>query len=329
MSVPVAERQIAAARRFNRFYTQRIGVLGAGLVDSPFSLTEARVLYELAHRDGVTSVALIGDLGIDAGYLSRILARFAKQGLLVRTRSASDGRERPIALTARGRKAFAGLDAATQRQIAGLLAPLAPPARRDLVGAMDRIERLLGGEPHASRDEDVVDRDEVVLRDPRPGDLGWVIHRHGALYAEEYGFDASFEHLVAAIVAQFAKDYDPKRERCWIAEHGGEVVGSIFLVRESDTLARLRLLYVEPSARGLGIGARLVAACVAQARDFGYRRLTLWTQSNLLAARRIYQAAGFKLTHAQPHHAFGQDLVEQDWTLSFETPAALAAGSSG
>lgn len=308
MSARVAERQIAATRRFNRFYTHRIGVLDDGLVDSPYSLTEARVLYELAHRDAVTSVALGRELGIDAGYLSRILARFARQGLLTRTRSTSDARARPIALTARGRKAFAGLDRATERQIAGLLAPLTPAERRGLVGAMGRIERLLAAAPSRSGDE-------VILRDPRPGDLGWVIHRHGALYAEEYGFDASFEHLVAAIIAQFAKGFDASRERSWIAEHGGEIVGSIFLVRESDTVARLRLLYVEPSARGLGIGAKLVAACIAQARDFGYRRLTLWTQNNLLAARHIYQAAGFTLTHEQPHRAFGQDLVEQDWVL--------------
>lgn len=308
MSARVAERQVAATRRFNRFYTHRIGVLDDGLVDSPYSLTEARVLYELAHRDTATSVALGRELGIDAGYLSRILARFAKQGLLTRTRSTGDARERPIALTARGRKAFAVLDRATERQIAELLTPLTPADRRDVVGAMERIERLLAPPPPRSGDE-------VILRDPRPGDLGWAIHRHGALYAEEYGFDASFEHLVAAIVAQFAKNFDPSRERCWIAEHGGEVAGSIFLVRESDAVARLRLLYVEPSARGLGIGAKLVAACIAQARDFGYRRLTLWTQNNLLAARHIYQAAGFTLTHEQPHHAFGQDLVEQDWTL--------------
>jgi DNA-binding MarR family transcriptional regulator/N-acetylglutamate synthase-like GNAT family acetyltransferase len=305
---PVAARQIAGARRFNRFYTRKIGVLEEGLVDTPFTLAEARVLYELSRRATTTSVALCRDLGLDAGYLSRILTRLARQGLVARTRSPEDGRERPIALTARGRKAFAGLNRATETQIAAMLEPLAPGARHDLVAAMERIEHLLDGPAARSAAE-------VVLRPPRAGDLGWVIHRHGALYAEEHGFDASFEHLVASIVAQFAAQFDPAREACWIAEYAGEVVGSVFLVRESDAVGRLRLLYVEPAARGLGIGVKLVAACIDQARAFGYRRLTLWTQGSLIAARRIYQAAGFVLVEERPHRAFGQDLVEQDWML--------------
>ncbi len=305
---PVAEREIAGTRRFNRFYTRKIGVLEEGLVDTPFSLAEARVLYELAHREATTSVTLCRDLGLDAGYLSRILARFTKQGLITRTRSIQDGRERPILLTVRGRKAFATLNDATDQQIVALLEPLPQRARRDLVDAMAAIERLLDA-PKAAAPA------EVILRAPKPGDFGWVIHRHAVLYAHEYGFDISFERLVASIVAQFAENFDAAREACWIAEYEGDVVGSVFLVRDSDAVARLRLLYVEPTARGLGIGAKLVDACVAQARTFGYRRLTLWTQKNLLAARHIYQAAGFTLAHEQPHHAFGQDLVEQDWTL--------------
>ncbi len=304
----VAARQIASARRFNRFYTRKIGVLEEGLVDTPFTLAEARVLYELAQRETTTSVALCRDLGLDAGYLSRILARFVKRGLVTRTRSAEDGRARPIALTARGHKAFVGLNEATDRQITALLGPLPAHARRDLVEAMTVIERALdAAAPRESA--------EVILRPPRPGDLGWVIHRHGALYAQEHGYDISFEQLVASIVATFTENFDPAREACWIAEHDGEIMGSIFLVRETDEIARLRLLYVEPAARGLGIGSKLVAACVAQAREFGYRKLMLWTQSSLVSARRIYQAAGFTLAHEQPHRAWGQDLIEQDWML--------------
>ncbi len=301
-------RQIAATRRFNRFYTREIGVLEEGLLKTGFSLTEARVLYELAHRQAPTSTALCSDLGLDPGYLSRILARFAKRKLTTRSRSATDGRERPVALTAAGRRAFAGLDRATDRQIADLLSDLSDTQRRELVAAMIRIEGFLGDAAERSGGE-------VVLRPPRPGDMGWVIHRHGALYAEEYGFDASFEHLVAEIIAAFVKNHDPRRERAWIAELDGAVAGSIFLVRESDEVGRLRLLFVEPWARGHGIGARLVAACIDQARASGYNRLTLWTQSNLLAARRIYQAAGFRLEREHPHRAFGQNLVEQDWSL--------------
>lgn len=301
--------QIAATRRFNRFYTGRIGVLEEGLLKSGFSLTEARVLYELAHRQTPTSTALCRDLALDPGYLSRILARFAERRLTTRSRSATDGRERPIALTSAGRKAFAALDRASDRQIAALLAGLPDGRRRELIAAMDRIESILEGGNSAAGTE-------AILRQPRPGDMGWVIHRHAALYAEEYGFDTSFEHLVAEIVAGFVKHHDPNRERVWIADLNGAVAGSIFLVRESDMLARLRLLYVEPWARGHGIGARLVAACIDQARAFGYHRLTLWTQSNLLAARRIYQAAGFHLEREHAHHAFGQDLVEQDWSLA-------------
>ena len=303
----IATRHVAAMRRFNRFYTQRIGVLEEGLTGSDFSLAEARLLYELAHRKGTTAVVLGHDLGLDQGYLSRILARFARSGLVARTRSATDGRERPLALTARGRKEFARLDRAAQRQIAALLGGLSPHSRGALTGAMGRIERLLGGtSPKTER---------FILRPPKPGDLGWVVHRHGALYASEYGWDASFETLVAGIVADFARSSDPTRERCWIAEAGGAVVGSVFLVRESDTVAKLRLLYVEPETRGMGIGAHLVADCVAFARAAGYRTLTLWTNDILVSARRLYEAAGFRLIREAPHHSFGKNLVEQSWSL--------------
>jgi DNA-binding MarR family transcriptional regulator/GNAT superfamily N-acetyltransferase len=307
MQPAVARNHIAAMRRFNRFYTQRIGVLEEGLTGSDYSLAEARLLYELAHRKGVTAVALGGDLGLDQGYLSRILARFAKSGLVVRSRSAADGRERPLALTARGRKEFARLNRAAERQIGGLLGSLAPRERLALTGAMERIERLLGGTPGKA--------DRFTLRAPRPGDLGWIVHRHGALYASEYGWDASFETLVVGIVAAFAKDNDSAYERCWVADIDGAVVGSVFLVRESDSVAKLRLLYVEPEARGLGIGARLVAECVAFARSAGYRTLTLWTNDILVSARRLYEAAEFRLIREAPHHSFGKDLVEQTWSL--------------
>ncbi|HEY1720208.1 MAG TPA: helix-turn-helix domain-containing GNAT family N-acetyltransferase [Magnetospirillaceae bacterium] len=311
---PVAARQIAGTRQFNRFYTRRIGVLEEGLTGTSFTLTEARVLYELAHRDATTSVVLCRDLGIDAGYLSRILARFAKRGLTSRTRSAEDGRERPIVLTARGRKVFAGINQASDKQITALLAPLPPRARQDLLGAMTTIEKLLDA-PTASNGAGDAKPAEVILRAPKPGDLGWVVHRHGALYAAEYGYEASFEHMVAVIAAQFAKNFDPAREACWIAEYQGEVAGAIFLMKESDEMARLRLFYVEPSARGLGIGSKLVAACIAGARQFGYHKLTLWTQTELVSARRIYAAAGLTVVGEKPHHSWGRDLIGQDWMM--------------
>jgi DNA-binding MarR family transcriptional regulator/GNAT superfamily N-acetyltransferase len=307
MRAPTDHRHIAAVRRFNRFYTQRIGVLDEGLTGSDFSLAEARLLYELAHRKGGTAVVLGRDLGLDQGYLSRILARFAKSGLVARSRSAADGRERPLSLTTRGRQEFARLNRATQRQIEGLLGGLAPLDRAVLIEAMDRIENLLGGTPAKT--------DRFILRAPQPGDLGWIVHRHGALYANEYGWDASFETLVAGIVADFARHNDPTRERCWIAEAGGAVVGSVFLVRESDSVGKLRLLYVERGARGMGIGARLVAECIAFARAAGYATLTLWTNDILTSARRLYLAAGFRLIREAPHHSFGKDLVEQSWSL--------------
>lgn len=301
------EQQVAAVRRFNRFYTQKIGVLEEGLLHSAFSLTEARVLYELAHRDHPAAADLCRDLGLDPGYLSRILARLGRRGLLAKGVAESDGRRRSLALTAAGRAAFAGLDRASRGQVAALIGTLPPPGRRRLVAAMATLEMMLGGGAPAPV--------PYILRPPRPGDLGHVVSRHGALYAEEYGWDETFEFLVAGIVADFAKTQDARRECCWIAEREGEAVGSVFVVRETDAVARLRLLYVEPEARGLGIGARLVDEAVRFARQAGYATLTLWTNDILLAARHLYEAAGFTLVREEPHHSFGHDLVGQYWEM--------------
>ena len=299
-------RRVAAVRRFNRFYTQKIGVLGEGLLGSPFSLSEARVLYELAHREAPTATELATDLGLDAGYLSRILRDFARRRLLARRRSRADGRRRHLSLTTRGRKAFAPLDIRSRDEIATLLGALPAPEQHRLVEAMQTIEELLGRR---------VAPTAYVLRPPRPGDFGWVVHRHGALYAQEYGWDQRFEGLVAGVVAKLAAGLDPERERGWIAEKDGAPVGSVFLVRQSATVAQLRLLLVEPRARGLGIGARLVEECVRFARSAGYRKITLWTNSVLRAARRIYVRAGFRLAASTRHRSFGADLVGETWEL--------------
>ena len=307
MAVRELEQRVEAARRFNRFYTRTIGVLREGAYKSPFSLTEVRVLYELAHRDQPTATALGRDLGLDAGYLSRILRGFERRGLVLKTRSAADARQSHLALTAQGRKVFAPLNARSHDEVAALLGGLSSAAQGRLVGAMQTIERLLGDreEPHAP----------YVLRSPQPGDLGWVVHRHGAVYAQEYGYDAQFEALVAGIVAQFVQRLDPKRERCWIAEQRGEVVGSVFLVARSKTVAQLRLLLVEPNARGSGLGTRLVSECVRFARQTVYRKVMLWTQSELRAARRLYEAAGFRMVRKEKNHSFGKDLVSETWEL--------------
>ena len=305
----MSDDNVSAVRRFNRFYTRRIGVLEEGHLHSPFSLAEVRVLYELAHREDPTAAELAKELGLDAGYLSRILRRFEQRGLVGRTPSAADGRQSHLRLADAGRETFATLNARSSDEIAAMLAPLSPAEQRRLVEAMGVIERLLGAgaEP----------RTPYVLRPHQPGDIGWVISRHGALYAQEYGFDERFEALVAEIAAHFLRHFDPRRERCWIAERGGESVGSVFLVRHPDAegVAKLRLLLVEPSARGLGIGARLVDECVRFARRAGYRTITLWTQSMLHAARRIYEQAGFRLVREDPHHSFGHDLVGETWEL--------------
>jgi DNA-binding MarR family transcriptional regulator/GNAT superfamily N-acetyltransferase len=306
-SVPVSEQRIAAVRRFTRFYTRQIGVLREGLHASPFSLTQARVLYELANRSAPTAADIARDLGLDAGYLSRILRGFAQRGLLARARSQSDGRESHLTLTPAGREAFAPLDRGSHDEIAAMLGPLSERAQARLVEAMATVEQLLGARSKATP--------PYLLRPHQVGDMGWVVGRHGALYAQEYNWNMEFEALVAEIVATFIKNFDGRRERCWIAEVDGAPVGSVFLVKQSDEVGKLRLLLVEPQARGMGIGARLVAECIRFARLAGYRTLTLWTNDVLVAARRIYQAAGFRLVQEEKHHSFGHDLVGQNWEL--------------
>ena len=302
------DSHISSVRAFNRFYTRQLGLLDEGMLKTAFSLTEGRVLYELAHREGTTASDLARDLGIDNGYLSRVLAKFEAGRLLIRTPSASDGRQIVLALTGKGRKTFAPLNRASQAQTGAMLAPLKPAARGELVRSMRIIQKLLDGaaEPKVP----------YVLRDLQAGDIGWIVHRQGILYAQEYGWDETFEGLVAEIAGAFVKNANAKMERCWIAEREGEIVGSVFLVRDSDALAKLRLLYVEPSARGFGIGRRLVDECVRFARGKGYKTLTLWTNDVLVSARRIYEAAGFKLAKEERHHSFGKDLVGQYWDLA-------------
>ncbi len=307
MPTPTPATRIDTVRRFNRFYTRQIGALQEHLLASPFSLTEARVLYELAHQDDTTARALCAALRLDAGYLSRILEVFENRGLMERTTSAADGRQRLLRLTSRGRKAFATIDRDSTRNVRALLRPLAEDAQTRLVESMRTIETILEAPPPT--------RLSVLLRAPRPGDMGWVVQRHGAIYAREYGWDATFEALVAEIVAKFVRHFDPQRERCWIAERDGVNVGCVFLVRKTSTVGQLRLLLVDPSARGLGIGARLVEECSRFARQVGYRRVVLWTNSVLQAARRIYEAAGYRLTEEDRHHSFGKDLVGQNWEL--------------
>jgi DNA-binding MarR family transcriptional regulator/N-acetylglutamate synthase-like GNAT family acetyltransferase len=301
------DARIDAVRGFNRFYTQKIGVLQEGLLASPFSLTEARVLYELAQRRHPTASALGRDLGLDAGYLSRILRRFERERLIVRTRSTEDGRQSFLALTEGGREAFAALNRRSAEEVAALLEALPAEGQARLVASMRGIERLLGGEAY--------EQTPYRLREPQAGDLGWVVSRHGAVYAEEYGFDQRFEALVAEIAAKFIRRLDPERERGWIAECNGERVGSVFVVKHTPQVAKLRLLLVERQARGLGLGARLVDEGVRFARDAGYRKLGLWTQSILQPARRIYEKAGFRLKRSTPHEGFGYELVGELWEL--------------
>ena len=301
------DARVAAVRRFNRFYTKQIGLLHEGYLESPFSLSEVRVLYELAHREKPTAAELGRELGLDAGYLSRILRGFERRHLVERTASKADGRQSHLALTERGRAAFAPLLARSHADIGAMLGKLSDADQKRVLEAMHTIEGLLGARPEGTA--------AYVLRPHQPGDMGWVVHRHGALYAQEYGWDEQFEALVASIVAKFIQHYDPKRERAWIAEKDGEIVGSVFLVKQSATVAKLRLLLVEPRARGLGIGARLVGECVRFARQAGYRKIMLWTNSVLRAARRIYESAGFRLVHRERHRSFGHDLVGETWEL--------------
>ena len=301
------DQRVASVRRFNRFYTQRIGALEEGLLKSAFSLTEVRVLYEVAHRERVTAAELARELGLDPGYLSRILAGFARRGLVRRTPSGTDARQSLLELTGKGAKTLGPLEARSSEDIRGLLGALSEADQARLVQAMDTVETLLGARrPEASA---------YVLRPHRPGDVGWVVHRHAALYAQEYGWNEAFEALVAEVGAKFIREYDPERERCWIAERDGTPVGAVFLVRRSKAVAQLRLLIVEPAARGSGMGTRLVEECIRFARRAGYRKITLWTNSILHAARRIYERHGFVLVKETPHRSFGKDLVGQTWEL--------------
>ena len=313
MPVPL-DRTVDAVRHFNRFYTPQIGLLGRGYLDSPFTLSEVRVLYELAHRDAPTAAEIAKVLGLDAGYLSRMLFGFRKSGYLARETSQQDARQSHLSLTGKGRAAFDQLEERSQTGVSNLIQSLSPADQNRLAGAMALIEGLLG------------DRTEpkmpYLLRLHQPGDIGWVVQRHGILYAEEYGWDVRFEALVARIAAEFIEKFDASRERCWIAERDGAIVGSVFLVKKSNRVAKLRLLLVEPSARGLGIGGRLVEECVRFARQAGYAKITLWTQSILVAARHIYRKAGFQLVKRERHQSFGHKLVGETWELT------LLAGTS-
>jgi DNA-binding MarR family transcriptional regulator/GNAT superfamily N-acetyltransferase len=302
------DQRIAVVRQFNRFYTRQIGVLREKPYQSPVSLTEVRVLYELAHREKPTASELSNDLGLDAGYLSRILTGFDKRRWLNKKRCSADGRQSLLSLTAQGKKILAPLDARSREEVGQMLGRLSAAEQNRLTDAMHTIEDLLSVQS--------VQKPGYILRPHQPGDMGWVVYRHGVLYAQEYRYDERFEALVAEIVAKFIQNFDSKRERCWIAEKDGEIIGSVFLVKHSKTVAKLRLLLVEPTARGLGIGKRLVEECVRFARQAGYRKITLWTQSSLRAARSIYEKAGFRLVGQKRHDSWGHHgLVAETWEL--------------
>jgi DNA-binding MarR family transcriptional regulator/GNAT superfamily N-acetyltransferase len=313
---PELEARIAAVRRFSRFYTRQLGLLQESLVHTRFSISEARVLYELAHRDSVTASELAADLDLDHGYLSRILRRFAEDGLLGKKRAPDDARQSLITITAKGRKAFAPLNKGSHDQVAAMLEKLSPADQSRVVGAMNTVETLLGASPQS-----LAAIPAIILRPHQPGDMGWVTSAHGALYAQEYGWNIEFEALVAKITAEFIENFDAKRERCWIAELDGERVGSVFVVRKNDEIAKLRLLIVDPRARGLKLGRRLVEECLRFTKAAGYSSMTLWTQSNLTAARAIYQRVGFQLTAQEPHHSFGVDLVGETWDIDLRDRA--------
>ncbi len=311
MPAPTPAR-VEAVRRFNRFYTRRIGVLSQGHLGSPHSLTEVRVLYEIAHREQPTAAEIGTELALDAGYLSRILARCTRAGLVARTRSAQDGRRSHLGLTRRGRERLAALDERARTEVGRLLEPLSASRQNAVTAAMRVIEVALAAPPQPTGQS----AGEVVLRDLRPGDLGWVVYRHGALYAEAFGWNLEFEGMVAGIAAGFVANLDPARERAWIADRGGERLGSVFLVKESMRVARLRMLLVEPEARGLGLGTKLVDACTEFARAAGYRKIVLLTNSLLAGARRIYARAGYRMTAEEHHHSWGKDQVSETWELA-------------
>ena len=301
--------RIDAIRRFNRFYTRQMGLLKPAYLDSRLSLTQVRVLYELAHRDALTAKDLVTELDLDPGYLSRVLAGYARRGWIRREPAADDGRQRRLTMTRKGRAAFEPLQARSSQEIARLLSQLSEAGQARVIVAMQTIETSLAPPPDS--------KPPYVLRPHQPGDIGWVVHRHGVLYGQEYGWDETFEALVAEIAAKFIKNFDSQRERCWIAERDGEILGCVFLVRRPgrSKTCQLRMLLVEPSARGLGIGKKLVEECLRFARQVGYRKMVLWTNSVLTAARRIYKKAGFRLTESEKHRSWGHDLVSEIWEL--------------
>lgn len=307
MQTEIYENRIRAVRQFNRFLTRQIGVLQEGLLHSPYSLTEARIIFELAQQQNMTSSMLGRELGLDAGYLSRILSKLEQQGLVERVSSETDGRQKLLHLTSEGDKAFALLDKRSRDEVGEMLSDLSEEEQQRLLKAMNSIESVLNKSFKYS--------DPFILRSYEPGDMGWVTHLHGVLYAQEYGWDEHFEALVAQIVADFINNYKPARERCWIAEMNGEIVGSVFVVQANETDAKLRLLLVDPEARGMGLGTRLVEECIHFARRRGYKKLMLWTNSVLVEARHIYQKTGFQLVDQEAHHSFGQDLVGETWEL--------------
>ena len=321
MALETFQDRVEAVRHFNRFFTRQIGVLREGLLHSPYSLTESRIIFELAHRRDLTATDVCRELGIDAGYVSRTLARLEQQGLLEKIRSENDGRQRLLSLTADGEKAFALLDQRSSDEVNEMLRDLNDEDQQRLLKAMSTIESVLNsGLKYA---------EPFVLRTHEPGDMGWVVHRHGVLYAQEYGWDEHFEALVAQIVSDFISNFNAQRERCWIAEMDGEIVGSVFVVQASETVAKLRLLLVEPKARGLGLGTRLITECIRFARRRGYSKLMLWTNDVLVQARRLYEKAGFTLVAQDAHHSFGHDLIGETWELSLVDDVGLGGRANG
>lgn len=298
---------VAVFRRFNRFYTRQIGLLNQGLLKTRFPLIQARILYELGQHEQTTARDITSELNIDPGYLSRILSTFEKEGLILKVRSTSDSRQRILKLTSKGKKSFGMLNERSSNEAEALLRSLSEEDRHRLLHAMQTIEHILGTKPKPLT--------SYLLRPHEPGDIGWIIHRHGVVYSEEYGFDETFEALVADILVQFIRTHDPKRERIWIAEHDGERVGSVMIVEAGDQVAQLRLLLVEPKARGKGIGKRLIKECISFSRRNHYRKIKLWTQSNLLEARHLYAKLGFELVEESPHKSFGHDLIADFWEL--------------
>lgn len=298
---------VNSIRQFNRFYTKQIGLLNEYLLKSPFSLTEARILYELAQRENSNSAQLSAELNLDAGQLSRMLRDFESRGLIEKIRSETDARQTLLRLTAKGITEFQALNAQSSMQIEAMLNNLSADQQKRLVIAMSEIEKILSG----NKPEDK----SFILRNPSAGDFGWVVQKNGEVYAEEYNWDEEYEGLVAGIVAEFIKNFDAKRERCWIAEKDGANIGAVFLVKKDETTAKLRLLIVDPKARGLGVGKRLVEECTRFAKKAGYKKITLWTNSVLSAARHIYEKEGYKVVKTEPHHSFGKDLVGETWEL--------------